>query len=134
MKQVTNCKNCGAALDITKPNCEFCGTKNVNLTALDLASGEPANFIFKMPSNMRVVDKNGADIYLSLLAIPSLETMKLVSDTTEFYGGYGMKTQAYVNNYSMNMQLKLTTVTNREDNTICTVRVGDRNVELSDRA
>lgn len=127
MKQVTNCKNCGAALDIWKPNCEFCGTKNVNLTALDLGSGEPANFIFKMPSNMRVVDKDGADIYLSLLAIPSLETMELVSDTVEFYGGWGMKPQAYVNNYSMDMQLKLTTVSRIENDkeTLCTIRYGD---------
>ena len=81
----TNCKNCGAALDIWSPKCEFCGTKNVNLTALDLASGEPANFIFKMPSNMRVVDKNGADVYLSILAIPSLEAVPNKFVTTVNY-------------------------------------------------
>ena len=127
MKQVTNCKNCGAALDIWKPHCEFCGTKNVNLTALDLNSGEPANFIFKMPSNMRVVDKDGSDIYLSLLAIPSLETITMASEPTYFYGDWGFKPQAYVNNYSMNMQLKLTTVSHIENDkeTLCTIRYGD---------
>ena len=122
----TNCCNCGAALDIWSPKCEFCGTKNVNLTALDLASGEPANFIFKMPLNMRVVDKNGADIYLSLLAIPSLETMTMISEPTYFYGGLGNKPLAYTNNYSMDMQLKLTTVRAPEkENTLCEIRYGD---------
>ena len=28
----TNCCNCGAALDIFAPKCEFCGTKNINMT------------------------------------------------------------------------------------------------------
>ncbi len=127
MKQVTNCKNCGAALDIWKPHCEFCGTKNVNLTALDLGSGEPANFIFKMPSNMRVVDKDGVDICLSLLAIPSLETITMVSEPTYCYGGLGNKPLAYTNNYSMDMQLKLTTVSRIENDkeTLCTIRYGD---------
>ena len=120
----TNCCNCGAALDIWLPKCEFCGTKNVNLTALDLASGEPANFIFKMPNNMRVVDKNGADIYLSLLAIPSLETITMMSEPTYFYGGLGNKPLAYTNNYSMDMQLKLTTVSQKRNDkeVLCELR------------
>jgi len=123
----TNCCNCGAALDIWKSKCEFCGTKNVNLTALDLNSGEPANFIFKMPSNMRVIDKNGADIYLSLFAIPSLETMTMVSEPTYFYGDWGFKPQVYVNNYSMDMQLKLTTVSQKRNDkeVLCELRYSD---------
>ena len=127
MKQITNCKNCGAALDIWEPNCKFCGTKNINLTALDLNSGEPANFIFKMPSNMRVVDKNGADIYLSLLAIPSLETITMMSEPTYFYGGLGNKPLAYTNNYSMDMQLKLTTVSRQvnDKEILAEIKCGD---------
>ena len=127
MKQVTNCKNCGAALDIWKPHCEFCGTKNVNLTALDLNSGEPANFIFKMPSNMRVVDKDGTDIYLSLLAIPSLETVTMVTEPTYIYGGLSNTPLVCYNNYSMDMQLKLTTVAQRKNDkeVLCELRVGD---------
>jgi len=114
MKQVTNCKNCGAALDIWKPNCEFCGTKNVNLTALDLNSGEPANFIFKMPSNIKVVDKNDADIYLSLLAVPSLETIEMRSEPVSVYGGWGMHPIVqYEGNCSLEMQLKLNTVSRK---------------------
>ena len=129
MKQVTNCKNCGAALDIWKPHCEFCGTKNVNLTALDLASGEPANFIFKMPSNIRVVDKDSADIYLSLLAVPSLESMELCSQPTTIYGGWGqVPLVQYKTSSEMNMQLKLTTVSQRINNrdVLCELRVGDK--------
>ena len=126
MKQITNCKNCGAALDIWKPHCEFCGTKNVNLTALDLNSGEPANFIFKMPSNMRVVDKNGADIYLSLLAIPSLEIIAMTNDTMSIYNGWDRK-HTYTQNTGMEMGIKLTTVYAPEkENTLCELRYGDK--------
>lgn len=127
MKQVTNCRNCGAALDIMKPHCEFCGTKNVNLTALDLASGEPANFIFKLPSNMRVVDKDGVDIYLSLLAIPTLETITTVTEPTYIYGGFNNTPLAYHSNYSMDMQLKLTTVSHQVEDkeVLCELRYGD---------
>ena len=128
MKQVTNCKNCGAALDIWKPNCEFCGTKNVNLTALDLASGEPANFIFKMPSNIKVVDQDGADIYLSLLAVPSLEAMEMRSEPVSVYGGWSYKPIVqYEGSRSLDMQLKLTTVSKRvnDKDILCEIRVGD---------
>lgn len=128
MKQVTNCKNCGAALDIWKPHCEFCGTKNVNLTALDLASGEPANFIFKMPSNIKVVDKNNNDIYLSLLAIPSLEIIEIRNDPTVICGGWNNMPLAQYNNTSLEMQLKLNTVSkklNNNEEVLCELRYGD---------
>lgn len=126
MKHVTNCKNCGAALNIWKPHCEFCGTKNVNLTALDLASGEPVNFIFKMPSNIKVVNQDGAEIYLTTLAIPSLETVEMVNDIVDIYDGYHAAPVAkYTNSTSMAMNLKLTTVNKYPDNTLCELRVGE---------
>lgn len=127
MKQVTNCKNCGAALDIWKPHCQFCGTKNVNLTALDLNSGEPANFIFKMPSNIKVVSPDGADIYLTTLAIPSLETIEMVNDIVDIYDGYHAAPVAkYTNNMSsVAMNLKLTTVNKYPNNTLGELQVGD---------
>ena len=53
----TNCCNCGAALDIFAPKCEFCGTKNINMTDIDLASGEAANFIFRLPNNITINGK-----------------------------------------------------------------------------
>ena len=129
MKQVTNCKNCGAALDIWKPNCEFCGTKNVNLTALDLASGEPANFIFKMPNNIRVVNKNNESVYLSLLAVPSLEMVTMRSEPAYIYGGWGDKPLAqYTDSLSLEMELKLNTVSHRinDKEVMAELRVGDR--------
>lgn len=128
MKQVTNCKNCGAALDPWKPSCQFCGTKNVNLTALDLASGEPVNFIFKLPSNIQVKNHKGEDIYLTTLAIPSLEMVAMSHETTNIYGGYGMAPLAqYTDNSSLEMKLKLTTVyqQQREKQVLCELRVGD---------
>ena len=128
MKQVTNCKNCGAALNIWKPHCEFCGTKNVNLTALDLASGEPANFIFKMPSNIKVINKDGEEIYMSILAVPSLDTIEIRDEVANIYGGFGNTPLAQIStNRNLEMGLKLTTVSQikHDKEILCELKVGD---------
>lgn len=111
----TNCCNCGAALDIFAPKCEFCGTKNINMTEIDLASGEAANFIFRLPNNTTI---NG-NYYMSLLAIPELTTISMDSEKTEVYGGFGnTPLVSYNNNYSLNLGLNLRAVS-RPDSSIC---------------
>lgn len=128
IQQKTNCRNCGAALDIWKPNCEFCGTKNVNLTALDLASGEPANFIFKMPNNIKVVDKEGMEIFLSVLAVPSLEVMTITSNPVSVYGGWGnCPIATHDAGRELEMQLKLNAVSKKvnDRDVLCEVRYGE---------
>ena len=125
----TNCCNCGAALDIWKDKCEFCGTKNVNLTALDLASGEPANFIFRLPSNIQVVNELGEEIYMTTFAIPSLETIEMVNDTCDITGGWGQAPLArFCSCRKMEMGLKLTTVPRQYNNKeiLCELRVKDK--------
>lgn len=111
----TNCCNCGAPLDIFTTKCEFCGTKNINMTELDLASGEAANFIFKLPNNITI---NG-NFYMSMLAIPELTTVSMNSENTEIYGGFGdTPLISYHNNYSLNLGLNLRAVS-RADNSLC---------------
>ena len=110
----TNCKNCGAALDICAPKCAFCGTKNINMTDIDLASGEAANFILKLPNNFR--DAEGKEVFLTMLAIPELQTIEMKSDPVYVYGGFTDKPLAYVNNYSMEMGLNLRAVSNPKHN------------------
>ena len=121
----TNCPNCGGPLDIWASKCEFCGTRNVNLTSLDLASGEPANFIFRMPHNIKGLD--GQEVYLTTLAVPSLEAVSMNSDDTLIYGGLSDAPLAYVrNSLTMEFELKLTTVHRPNDKTLCELRVGDK--------
>lgn len=110
----TNCKNCGAALDIFAPKCEFCGTKNINMTDIDLASGEAANFIFRLPNNATI---NG-NIYMSMLAIPELKTLEMTSEPTCIYGGWNDTQLACINNYSLEMELGLRAVPHT-DNSLC---------------
>ena len=110
----TNCCNCGAALDIFAPKCEFCGTKNVNMTELDLASGEAANFIFKLPNNITVND----NMYMSMLAVPELQTIEMTSEPTYIYGGWNNTRLACIDNYSLTMGLNLRAVS-RDDNSLC---------------
>ena len=110
----TNCCNCGAALDIFAPKCEFCGTKNINMTDIDLASGEAANFIFKLPNNTTF---NG-NMYMSMLAVPELKTLEMTSEPTYIYGGWNDTRLGYMNNYSLEMELNLRTVPHT-DNSLC---------------
>ena len=118
----TNCKNCGAALDIFAPKCAFCGTKNINMTDIDLASGEAANFIFKLPNNFK--DVEGKEVILSMLAIPELQTIEMHNDLTYVYGGFNDRPLAYVNNYSMEMGLNLHAVSNPKHNdSLCELTV-----------
>lgn len=117
----TNCKNCGAALDIFSPKCAFCGTKNINMTDIDLASGEAANFIFKLPNNIK--NAKGEDVYLSMLAVPELQTLQITNDITNLYGGWGDNELAFVNNYSLEMGLNLRAVANVHDNSICNLTI-----------
>ena len=113
----TNCCNCGAALNIFAPKCEFCGTKNINMTEIDLASGEAANFIFKLPNNISI---NGS-LYMSMLAIPELTTISMNSETTDIYGGFGCTPLvSYRNNCSLNLGLNLRAVS-RQDNVLCSL-------------
>ena len=117
----TNCKNCGAALDIFSPKCAFCGTKNINMTDIDLASGEAANFIFKLPNNIK--NAEGEEVYLSMLAVPELQTIEITNDTTNVYGGWGDTKLAFINNYSLEMGLNLRAVANIHDNSICNLTI-----------
>jgi len=117
----TNCKNCGAALDIFAPKCAFCGTKNINMTDIDLASGEAANFIFKLPNNFKNI--NGEEIFLSMLAIPELQTIEMRSEPTYIYGGWNDTALAYTNNSTFEMGLNLRAVTDPQDNSICNLTI-----------
>ena len=114
----TNCCNCGAALDIFAPKCEFCGTKNINMTEIDLASGEAANFIFKLPNNTTV---NG-NMYMSMLAVPELKTLEMKSEPTYICGGWNNTKLAYVDNYSLDMELNLRAVLH-ENNALCNLTI-----------
>lgn len=113
----TNCRNCGGPLNIADPKCPFCGTKNINLTDIDLASGEAANFIFRLPHNIRGTD--GGEVYMSMLAVPELDTIEMVSDTVDITGFDGVKLASYTANNSLQMNLNLRAVSRSKSNEIC---------------
>jgi hypothetical protein len=113
----TNCRNCGGPLNIADPKCPFCGTKNVNLTDIDLASGEAANFIFRLPNYIR--GAYGQEIYLSMLAVPELESLELTSDSSDIYGGWSHTPIArFTSSTELNCKLNLRTVQSSESNSL----------------
>ena len=116
----TNCKNCGAALDICSPKCAFCGTKNINMTDIDLSSGEAANFIFKMPHN--IVGANGRQLYMSVLAIPELTTLEMTNEPTYITGGWGNMKLACVNRQTLELGLNLHAVEGK-NNELCNLTI-----------
>ena len=86
------------------------------MTDIDLASGEAANFIFKLPNNFK--NAEGQDIFLTMLAIPKLEHMELKNDRTYMTGGFTNTTLAYFNNYSFEMGVSLQAVPRGESMSI----------------
>lgn len=122
----TNCPNCGAALDIFKSKCEFCGTKNINMTDIDLASGEAANFIFRLPHN--ITDANGQEVYMSMLAIPRLDTIEMVSEPISIYSSLGnapLCTYKHETNLQMGLTLDAVPRKVQEKDTLCTLSYTD---------
>lgn len=120
----TNCKNCGAALDICSPKCAFCGTKNINMTDIDLSSGEAANFIFKMPHNIRVEDKEGNEIYMTMLAVPELKAFEITSNTMSVNGGWGCQPiLSYNTGSTINMGINLRAVSRSDTEELCTLTI-----------
>ena len=117
----TNCRNCGAALDIFSSKCAFCGTKNINMTDIDLASGEAANFIFKLPNNFK--DTEGKEVILTMLAVPELKTLEMSAEPTYITGGRNDIKLTYFNNYSLEMGLNLRAVAEPKHETICSLTI-----------
>lgn len=108
----TNCPNCGAALDIFKPKCEFCGTRNINLTDIDLDSNEPANFIFKLPRSMSPIED--ANVYINILAIPELTDLTMTASSVEAYNGWSRARLATWNNdKTLNLGINLRAISQR---------------------
>ena len=112
----TNCPNCGGELDIFAPKCKYCGTKNINITDIDLASGEAANFIFRLPHN--IVDANGNEVYMSVLAVPELDAMQVTSDYSYVTGSLGAKYATYETGRNLDISLNLRAVPAREKNVL----------------
>ena len=79
----TNCVNCGAAIDISEVKCPFCGTTYFDLTAIDFAPQSPPTVL-----KLRIPTAKGSLIF-SMLAKPSLETIKVTNNNMTFRGRYG---------------------------------------------
>lgn len=117
----TNCCNCGAPLNIFSPKCKYCGTKNINITDIDLASNEAANFIFKLPRNIVGIDKG--EVYMSMLAIPELSTMEMTANTTNIYGGFGSTALVSYDTHELQFGLNLRAVSRPQNNSLCELTV-----------
>lgn len=89
------------------------------MTDIDLASGEAANFIFKLPNNFK--NAEGQDVFLTMLAIPKLERMEFKNDVSYITGGFTDTKLAYVDNYSFEMGVSLQAVPRGESMSIGSV-------------
>ena len=120
----TKCCNCGAALNIFAPKCEFCGTKNINMTEIDLASGEAANFIFKLPDNIKIETKEGTQLYMSMLAVPELTAIEMTYDDFDVYGGPNyIPLATYRRNTEFKVGLNLRAASHSDTNELCSLTI-----------
>ena len=90
------------------------------MTEIDLDSGEAANFIFKMPRN--IIGPEGKQLYMSILAIPELQTMEIVSDPVTITGGWSHTKLAYYERKSFELGLNLHAVEGK-NNEICNLTI-----------
>ena len=75
---MTNCPNCGAALEPYKTRCEYCGTYYFDLTAFDITEGKKYYIKFRTPHGI-----------VTTLAIPKLNEVEVNSystDVTDYRG------------------------------------------------
>lgn len=78
VKNRTNCPNCGAALPQFGGKCEFCGTRVIDLTAIDFDCADPTMFVLRMPKSISGFD--GGPVLLSMWAKPELESVTMEID------------------------------------------------------
>ena len=83
----TNCPNCGAALPQFGGKCEFCGTRVVDLTAIDFDAQDPTMFLLRLPKSITGAD--GRRLLISMWAQPELNAITMEQNEITAYSGYG---------------------------------------------
>ena len=92
------------------------------MTDIDLASGEAANFIFRMPHNIKGADGN--EVYMSMLAVPELESVEMESSPVYAYGWFGTQPLCAFNTHpELTMNLNLRAVQRTDSRELCQVIV-----------
>lgn len=104
-----NCPNCGAALELDKIKCDYCGTLYLDLGCLDLAENTPVFIKYKIPydkesNSLSYFGKNYA--YITQCAIPKLGTIEVSCDTTDCVDWYGNTVHRYYNRTNATTNLK----------------------------
>ena len=116
MKNKTNCPNCGAALPQFGGKCEFCGTRVVDLTAIDFDCADPTMFVLRMPKSISGVDGN--HVLLSMWAKPQLESVTMETETAHCYGGYGERLASFTTSQQVAFEMTLRPYVNEKDNSL----------------
>lgn len=81
----TNCPNCGAALPQFGGKCEFCGTRVIDLTAIDFNADEPTMFLLNLPRSVM----GGSKAMISMWAQPELNAITMEQDDINVYSSWG---------------------------------------------
>jgi hypothetical protein len=103
IKNKTNCPNCGAALPQFGGKCEFCGTRVVDLTAIDFDCADPTMFILRMPKT-RV---GGKDILINMWARPELNAITMEAAEVTLSGGYNEKLARFTTDVQVAFEMSL---------------------------
>lgn len=115
VKNKTNCPNCGAALPQFGGKCEFCGTRVVDLTAIDFDCADPTMFVLRMPKSITGIDGNR--VLISMWAHPVLESVTMVADTY-CYNHNGDKVAPYTIEQQVAFEMTLRPYANEKDNSL----------------
>ena len=104
-----NCPNCGAAYDIDKYKCPYCGTSYFDMSMIDFDTSEPIY--------LRIKAKG---IYITQLVKPTLENITMEYDSTYATDNCGNKLYHYVSNRTLTTNITFQAIP--KDNTLMTVK------------
>jgi hypothetical protein len=111
----TNCPNCGAALPQFGGKCEFCGTRVVDLTAIDFDAQDPTMFLLRLPKS--ITGENGR-ILISMWAQPELNAITMEPETIYCYGRNGEVLTSFTASQQVAFEMSLHPCADPRDNSL----------------
>lgn len=113
-----NCPNCAAPYDTNLNKCPYCETSYYDLSALNLASGEP--FYLKIQTEM-----NGAPCYITQLVRPRADmSMEFGSETAYACDILGRRICSYTKSRTMTTNISFEAIASPTHKSLCTIEIG----------
>ena len=107
MSKERNCPNCGAAYEVDKNECPYCGTSYFDMSALNFEDGTPFYLKIKTVTNNKPV-------YLTMFVKPKLGAIELETESQSIFGKYGEKMYSFDINRMMTTNISFVAIPDKD--------------------